>query len=99
MTTDTTRIGFNPGQKIGDSIRSSLGEPLGLPFVVVADDVRIYLGTFTSVISSISPAGPNLMTDDITSDELVIQPPWRGTDPRNDPRILQVLTETGRLVP
>jgi hypothetical protein len=94
----TTRIGFNPGQKIGDSIRSSHPYPLGLPFVVVADDVRIYLGTFTSMISSISPAGPPIMTDDITSNELVIRPPWTGTDPRNDPRILQVLTETGKLV-
>ncbi len=95
----TTRIGFNPGQRIGDSIPSQLGQPLGLPFVVVADGVRIYLGTFTSIVSSIHPAGPYIMRDDITADGLVIQPPWTGTDPRNDARILEVLTETGKLVP
>ena len=95
----TTRIGLNPGQKLGDSIHTELGHPLGLPFVVVADGVRIYLGTFTSMVSSITPAGPYIMMDDITSDGLVIQPPWTGTDPRNDPRILQVLTEAGKLVP
>jgi hypothetical protein len=39
------------------------------------------------------------MRDDITADGLVIQPPWTGTDPRNDARILEVLTETGKLVP
>lgn len=95
----TTRIGLNPGQKLGDSIHTELGRPLGLPFVAVADGVRIYLGTFTSMVSSISPAGPYIMMDEITSDGLVIQPPWTGTDPRNDPRILQVLTEAGKLVP
>ena len=95
----TTRIGLNPGQKLGDSIRSQLGQTLGLPFVVVVDGVRIYLGTFMSDISSIPPAGPVIVTDEITADGLAIQPPWTGTDPRNDPRIIQALTEAGKLVP
>jgi hypothetical protein len=95
----TTRIGFNPGQKLGDSIRTSLGYPLGLPFVVLADGVRIYLGTFASTLSSISPVGPFITTDDITADGWVIQASRTGADLRNDARILQVLGETGRLVP
>ena len=39
------------------------------------------------------------IVEDITSDGFVIQPPWTGTDPRNDARIVQALTETGKLVP
>ena len=67
--------------------------------MVVVDGVRIYLGTFMSDISSIPPAGPVIVTDEITADGLAIQPPWTGTDPRNDPRIIQALTEAGKLVP
>ena len=60
----------------------------------------IYLGTFTSPISSIGPRGPWLNVEDITSDGFVIEPPWDGaTDPRSDTRIIQALTETGKLVP
>jgi hypothetical protein len=40
-----------------------------------------------------------IMTDDIKADEFVIQPPWTGTDPRNDTNILKVLTGAGKLVP
>jgi hypothetical protein len=104
----TGRIGLNPGQQIGTWLRNTIGKPnlSGLPFVVVADDVRIYLGSFTSSISSIRPPGPfvyvdGLSTDSdgITADGFVIHTPWVGTDPRNDPRITQVLTEVGKLVP
>jgi len=104
----TDRIGLNPGQKIGTSLHSKVGQPSmhGLPFVVVADDARIYLGSFMSPISSVTPTGPYLYVDSvdtvaegITADGFVIQAPWAGSDPRNDPRIIQVLTETGKLVP
>jgi len=95
----TTKIGFNPGQKIGDSLRTQLGTPLGLPFVVVADGIRIYLGTFFASLSSIGPTGPNASVEDITSDGFTLLAPWRGADPRNDDRILKALTETGKLVP
>jgi hypothetical protein len=105
----TGRIGLNPGQKIGTSLRSRLGQVdmYGLAFVVVADDVRIYLGSFMSPISSVSPTGPWVELDNvgtilegITENGFVIQPP-RSTspDPRQDPRIIKVLTETGKLVP
>jgi hypothetical protein len=95
----TTKIGFNPGQKIGDSLRTQLGTPLGLPFVAVADGARIYLGTFYASVSSIPPAGPIAYLEDITSDGFTLRAPWSGADPRNDERILKVLTETGKLVP
>jgi hypothetical protein len=95
----TTKIGFNPGQKIGDTLRTQLGMPLGLPFVAVADGTRIYLGTFFASLSSIGPTGPNANVEDITSDGFTLRAPWSGTDPRNDDRILKALTETGKLVP
>lgn len=95
----TTRIGLNPGQKLGDSLRSQLGTPLALPFVVLADGVRVYLGTFTSQVSSIAPVGPYVSVEGITSDGFVIQPPLSGADLRNDARILKALTEAGKLVP
>jgi hypothetical protein len=95
----TTKIGFNPGQKIGDTLRTRLGTPLGTPFVVVADGVRIYLGTFTSRISSIGPVGPFVNVEDIASDDLTLRAPVRGTDLRNDARIIDALTATGKLVP
>jgi hypothetical protein len=95
----TTKIGFNPGQKIGDSLRTQLGTPLGLPFVAVADGARIYLGTFFAKLSSLSPTGPNANVEDITTDGFTLGAPWSGADPRNDERILKVLTETGKLVP
>jgi hypothetical protein len=95
----TTKIGFNPGQKIGDTLRTRLGTPLGLPVVAVADGVRIYLGTFFASLSSISPTGPNANVEDITSDNFTLRAPTSGADPRNDDRILKALTETGKLVP
>jgi hypothetical protein len=95
----TTKIGFNPGQKIGDTLRTQLGTPLGLPFVAVADGIRIYLGTFFASLSSIGPIGPNANVEDITSDGFTLRVPSSGPDPRNDERIVKALTETGKLVP
>lgn len=95
----TTRIGFTPGQKVGNSLRTRLGTPLEMPFVVVADGARIYLGTFTSQISSIGPTGPFVYVEDITADDLTLKAPLRGTDPRNDDRIIKALSERGKLVP
>jgi hypothetical protein len=95
----TTKIGFNPGQKIGDTLRTQLGMPLGLPFVAVADGARIYLGTFFASLSSVSPTGPNADVEDITSDGFALRAPLSGADPRNDERIVKALTETGKLLP
>ena len=95
----TTKMGFNPGQKIGDTLRTQVGTPLGLPFVAVADGARIYLGTFFASLSSISPTGPNANVEDITSDGFTLRAPLSGADPRNDERILKALSERGKLVP
>ena len=95
----TTQMGFNPGQKIGDTLRTQVGTPLGLPFVAVADGARIYLGTFFAGLSSIPPTGPNANVEDITSDGFTLRAPLSGADPRNDDRILKALSERGKLVP
>lgn len=95
----TSKMGFNPGQKYGDTLLTTLGTPLDRPFVAVADGVRIYLGSFTSAISSIAPTGPYVYADEITADSLTVRAPVRGTDPRNDERIIKALSERGKLVP
>jgi hypothetical protein len=84
-----------------DALRSSLSDvPLsGAPFVVMVDDVPIYLGTFWRSISSMMPVGPTITIEDITSSQLTISPASSGSDPRFEARIVQVLTETGRLLP
>lgn len=95
----TMKMGFNPGQKYGDSLRTTLGTPLDRPFVAIADGARIYLGSFTSGISSIAPTGPYVYADEITAEALTVRAPVRGTDPRNDERIIKALSERGKLVP
>jgi hypothetical protein len=97
----TGRVGLRPGSSFGQSLRSSLAKlPSNMhrPFVAVADGVRIYLGTFESVISSSRMPGPVIVPEAIADqsfDIVVSQTP----DPRFDARIQTVLTETSRLVP
>jgi hypothetical protein len=46
------------------------------------------------------PVGPVIVVDDITNDIVPISAAKTGSnDPRFDPLIVQVLTETGKLVP
>ena len=75
----------------------------GVPFVVEADGERIYLGTFYSLISSQTFPGPTIVMENLSPDGFTIDPaypaPMTGTDLRSDPRILKVLTETGKRVP
>lgn len=95
-------FGFTPGQAYGNSLKTDVGQVSvpGLPFVVVADDVRIYLGSFYTSVSSYRPEGPMVTIEDIGTDSFTIAPPaMSGTDPRFDARIVKVLTETGRLIP
>lgn len=104
-------MALNSGMYSGDSLRTTLGQVAlyGLPFVVVADGARIYLGGFFSPISSVGIPGPEIIVDNIKNDGFNIDPPLLGpppplgpppvNDPRNDPRILTVLSETGRLAP
>jgi hypothetical protein len=93
----------NIGTPSAASIASALPSPKvplsGSPFVVKVDDVPIYLGTLFLRVSSMIPVGPVIMVDDISSDLVPISAPKTGNDPRFDPRIVEVLTETGKLVP
>jgi hypothetical protein len=75
----------------------------GVPFVAVADGQRIYLGSFTTPISSYAIAGPEVMVEDIVAGGFPIVRPanLRPTppDPRADSRIVKVLTEAGKVIP
>ncbi len=98
----SSEFGFTPGQPYGTSFKTNIGKVgvPGLPFVVVADDVRIYLGSFYTILSSYRPEGPTVTIEDIGTDSFTISPPATSSaDPRFDPRIVKVLTETGRLIP
>jgi len=70
--------------------------------VVVADGERIYLGAFWTSVSSISPPVPSVTVESMTAQGMTIDPPVPpvpGPDPREDPRILRTLSETGKLAP
>jgi hypothetical protein len=98
----TGNIGTPSASTIGNGLRSpSSSVPLsGSPFVVKVDDKPIYLGTFFRIFSSMIAVGPVIVVDDITNDLIPISPPMPAeADPRFDPSIVQVLTETGKLVP
>jgi hypothetical protein len=86
-----------------DNLRQTIGTASvqGIPFVVSADGVRIYLGAVFSPVSSVAISGPMAYTDSITNDGFTIGPSrfTSASDPRFDPRIVKVLTETGRFVP
>jgi hypothetical protein len=76
--------------------RMSSNSLLNMPFVVEADGIRIYLGSFMSPISSY--AGPGALVDvmSMKPDRFVIDSPL--PDLRWDPRIVKVLTEASRLI-
>jgi hypothetical protein len=76
----------------------------GLPFVVVADGARIYLGAFYTMVSSmlldmpvITIDGPEFLEDRITIEPRPTGRP--GDDPRTDSRIREVLEEAAKLAP
>ena len=64
---DNHEVGLNPGQKLGQVLVSRVGaDTIALPFVVVADGVRIYMGsvgTLLSAAASNQPVGPIIITD------------------------------------
>ena len=98
----TGNIGTPSASTIGNSLRNppSVVPLAGLPFVVMVDDVPIYLGTFFRLVSSMIPVGPVIIVDNITDDLVpILAPKQAGNDPRFDPSIVQVLTDTGKLVP
>jgi hypothetical protein len=79
---------------------------IGVPFVVVADGVPLYVGVFWSGLSSITPGGPmiEIGPDFEESKNPVIRlraahrgPDGKDLDPRGDPRLFKVLQELGKL--
>ena len=90
----------NIGTPSAATIANTLVPLSGSPFVVKVDGVPIYMGTFFRLVSSMMPVGPVIVVDDITNDIVPISAAKTGSnDPRFDPLIVQVLTETGKLVP
>lgn len=76
----------------------------GLPFVVLADDQPIYLGSFVTSLSSESFDHPVIVLEDLTDSSATIASGYPAgappeNDPRADPRILQILREAGKLAP
>lgn len=71
------------------------GHTGGIPFVVVADDERVYLGAFWYAYSSLMPQVPYI--------DVLLEPHriWQTTSPlmtedkRSDPRIYRVLKASG----
>ena len=73
------------------------GQSSGMPFVVVVNQSRIYLGTFWWPYSSSMPQVPFIMVD--APPPYWIKGDYIGTTPdkRNDPRIYEALLSTGVL--
>jgi hypothetical protein len=103
-------MGLNTAFTDGATMTSKILKPgasrvdmSGVPFVVEADGQRIYLGAFATIISSVGSRGPQVYVETIADDGFPIYPPSNSNpkppDPRNDPRILKVLSETGKSVP
>ena len=81
----------------------------GIPFVVVANGERVYLGAFTTTISSMSFAVPSIVVDKyrlrtnqapatLTIDRAYPAPEFGvGPDPRDDPRIKAALAALHKL--
>jgi hypothetical protein len=75
----------------------------GIPFVVEADGQRIYLGAFETSVSSIGIQGPGVMVEEVVNEGFPIYPPPSfhliPPDLRNDPRIVKVFSEAGKVIP
>ena len=70
----------------------------GIPFVVVVDGEKIFLGSFASVYSSVIAEVPMIYLDDY--ELMILELEWfgEGEDPRDNQVILDLLRETGKLV-
>jgi len=82
-----------------DQPRYMLFVNFGLPFIVLADGERVFLGGFLPGGSSFGISGPEIMTDLITKDGFRFTAVMGSLSALNDSRIVKVLTETGKLVP
>ena len=99
-SSSTNEIGFNPGQKIGDSLQTKIRSiSIAVPFVILADGVRISLGAFVSNVSSAISPVLNVTIEDIQSDSMVLEPVGAAPNPLKDSRTVTSLSETGKLIP
>jgi hypothetical protein len=100
LSSSSHELGFNPGQTIGDAVQTQLGSSIAVPFVAMADGVRIFLGTFVSAASSMAYSIPTVMIEGITTDAMKLSiPAAASNDPLADARIVTVFTSLGKLIP
>jgi hypothetical protein len=100
VSSSTNEIGFNPGQKIGDSLQTKIRSiSIAVPFVILADGARISLGAFVSEVSSAISPVLNVTLEDIQSDSMVLEPVSAAPNPLKDTRTVTALSETGKLIP
>lgn len=91
----------------GDQLTALLPEVgvSGLPFVVVVDQAPIYLGAFFTAFSSQTFGQPVIVLGDLEDGEVRIERAYpgpgaaEGTDPRGDPRLIELLEAAGKLAP
>ncbi len=75
----------------------------GLPFVVIADGQRVYLGAFMTMASSVALDMPVILIENMKDNSFAIEPAYPSSSPptvdvRMDPRIMIVLEASGKLV-
>ena len=99
VSPSTDEIGFNPAQKIGDSLQTQLKGSLAVPFVIVADNARISFGTFLSNLSSQTYPGPIVTIESIKTDSMFLETTGAQPDPLKDARAVAAFTKTGKLIP
>jgi hypothetical protein len=97
-------VAVNTGMFSGTTLASKVTSTApGTPFVVEADGERIYLGDIQSINSAWGCPLARIQFEDIRADGFPIYAPpsssWAQPDLRHDPRIVKVLTESGKLIP
>ena len=98
---DTGRLGFRPYSYGAEGIRNAMGtiDTFGKPFVVVADSSRIYLGAIVPEYSSYAFSIPFVYLEQAKNTDMLIEPPTLNEyDPRYDPKLLNVFSESGKLL-
>ncbi len=97
---DWTNQWVVPNSWMGDVLApyESLIGTRGLPFVLVANEERIYLGALWTPFSSQLFYGPYIEAGDATPSVLEIKTNSGGKDDRFDARILDALVESGKVI-
>ena len=72
-------------------------DTIGIPFVMVIDSEKIYVGYFWSGLQARRPPGPFVLFEDIEEGRFLIGSPRKPTEVINDKRIHEWLVEEGKL--